>query len=50
MANVCFEPCGHTTVCIQCEDRVRKCPVCRVSHRLIMLVVKVVLVRVGNFL
>ena len=31
-ANVRFEPCGHTTMCSQCAERVKKCPICRVSH------------------
>ena len=30
--NIRFEPCGHTTMCSQCAGRVKKCPLCRVSH------------------
>ena len=30
-ADVKFEPCGHVTMCSDCADRAKRCPVCKVQ-------------------
>ena len=30
-ADVKFEPCGHITMCSDCADRAKRCPVCKVQ-------------------
>ena len=31
LADVKFEPCGHVTMCSDCADRAKRCPVCKVQ-------------------